>query len=246
MAKTGVVHHVGTLLIFATFLLLLVTTISSPVVRDVSILKVNLGNRTKSQSASVTFGTFGYCVFDGTPIKNKSTNTTKDLCSRRPLGYSPADVLDDKSLPSDRALVTRHLTRVMVLHPFLCGLAFIAFLLALGSGLVGALLASIICAITWAITLLVMACDFILFGIIKNNVNRDGRGDSATYGLAMWTILAAMILLFLATFIVLSTCLSARGHSRNFGVSKGEEVHYANGTSLQRQRFWRPQTRTAY
>lgn len=50
--------------------------------------------------------------------------------------------------------------------------------------------------------------------IIKNHVNKDGTGSHAYYSTGMWTILAAMILLFLGTLIVLFTCFSARKKTR--------------------------------
>jgi len=56
MARVGFFHHVGTFLLFAASILLLVTTITAPVVTNLSILYVNLG------SSSITYGTFGYCV----------------------------------------------------------------------------------------------------------------------------------------------------------------------------------------
>jgi hypothetical protein len=68
MAKTGIFHHIGTFLLFVAAILLLVTTISAPVVGDIAILKVMLTNKTDIRNSSVTFGTFGYCVLDVPPI----------------------------------------------------------------------------------------------------------------------------------------------------------------------------------
>jgi hypothetical protein len=62
MARTGFFHHIGTFLLLAATVLLLVTTISSPVVNDLAILKVDLGNRANSYHSTVTFGTFGWCA----------------------------------------------------------------------------------------------------------------------------------------------------------------------------------------
>ena len=50
-------------------ILLLVTTISAPVVGDLPILKVMLTNKTDIRHSSVTFGTFGHCVLDVPPIQ---------------------------------------------------------------------------------------------------------------------------------------------------------------------------------
>lgn len=69
MAKTGIFHHVGTFLLFASAILLLVTTISAPVIGDIAILKVMLTNRSDIRNSSVTFGTFGHCVLDVAPVE---------------------------------------------------------------------------------------------------------------------------------------------------------------------------------
>src|SRR6187402_1155146 len=114
--------------------------------------------------------------------------------------------IDGSSFSTAGEDTSKALTRVMVLHPVACGLAFIAFLLALGAGVCGAIFAAMVSAIAWVVTVVVMACDFTLFGIIKNHVNKDGSGSHAYYSVGMWTVLAAMICLFFATFIVLFTC----------------------------------------
>jgi hypothetical protein len=62
-------HHVGTFLLFAATILLLITTITAPVIGDFAILKVMLTNFTDIRNSSVTFGTFGHCVLDVAPIQ---------------------------------------------------------------------------------------------------------------------------------------------------------------------------------
>jgi hypothetical protein len=69
MAKTGIFHHVGTFLLFVAAILLLITTISAPVVGDIAILKVTLTNKTDIRNSSVTFGTFGHCILDVAPVQ---------------------------------------------------------------------------------------------------------------------------------------------------------------------------------
>lgn len=56
MARVGCVHYVGTFLLFAASILLIVTTITAPVVGSLSMLYV------RGQTSSITYGTFGYCV----------------------------------------------------------------------------------------------------------------------------------------------------------------------------------------
>ena len=67
MAKTGFFHHIGTFLLFAAAILLLITTISAPVIGDIGIMKVMLTNKSDVRNSSVTFGTFGHCVLDVAP-----------------------------------------------------------------------------------------------------------------------------------------------------------------------------------
>ncbi|KAI9853871.1 MAG: hypothetical protein M1830_006620 [Pleopsidium flavum] len=86
-----------------------------------------------------------------------------------------------------------------------------------------------------------MAIDFSLFGIIKNHVNKDGSGSHAYYSTGMWTILAAMIFLFLGTLIVLFTCFSARKKTRasKTTADTGYEHGYSNTPTrtTRRKRF---------
>lgn len=245
MARTGIFHHVGTFLLFASAILLLITTISAPVVNDISIFKVTLTNQSTQRNSSVTFGTFGYCVRDVA-----KGNEGNDYCTGKHIGYNPTEVLaaiDHTTFNSAKENTTKALTRVMILHPIVCGMAFIAFLLSLGSGICGALLAALVAGLTWVLTLVVMATDFVLFGILKNHINdkdHDRSGSHAKYYVGMWTILAAMILLFFSTFIVLFTCLSARKHKNDVRTTKHADAGYAHGTTTTtKRRFWQRRSR---
>jgi len=234
--RTGMLHHVGTFLLFAAAILLLVTTITAPVVGDLAILKVMLTNFTDIRNSSVTFGTFGYCVLDVPPI-----TTDQDLCFPKSVGYDPASIMaliDGTGFSTASGDTANALTRVMILHPVACGLAFIAFFLALGSGFVGSLFASMVAGITFIVTLVVMATDFVWAGIIKNAVNNDGTGSHAYYSVGMWTILAAMVILFFATIIVFFSCFTSRRTNRTSKVDGA----YGNGAVTRRRRFWQRST----
>lgn len=179
-------------------------------------------------------------------ITNSANRTDQDYCFKKVIGYNPAKIMeeiDNADYNTASVDTSKALTRVMILHPIACGLAFIAFLLALGAGVFGALMASFVSAITFVITIVAMACDFVAFGIIKNKVNKDGSGSHAYYSVGMWTILAAMILLFFATFIVFFTCFSARMHRNSTRQSKHADAGYANGTTTTRRRFWQRRSR---
>jgi len=236
MARTGFFHHIGTFLLFAATILLLITCISSPVVNDLAILKVDLGNRASSYHSTVTFGTFGYC-------ENNINGDGVDQCSKRTLGYSPAAVMNqvDGTQFSDYATrTTRSLTKAMVLHPIACGLNFIAFMLALGAGVVGSLFASLVAALAFLVTLVILIIDFVMFSIVKSNVNDDGTGAHAFYASAAWTILVSGICSLLGTVIVFFTCCSGRLHRRRNGMTTKHEVvqdGYAPPTTRRRRWF---------
>jgi len=200
-------HWIGVACLFIAALLLLVTSISSPVNGDIGILKVMLTNSSDIRHSSVTFGSFGHCVLDVAPAK-----TDQDFCYPKVIGYAPAAIMaqiDKTSLRSDGTEAADALTRAFILHPVACGLAFIAAICAIG-GVVGALVGTMIAAVAWLITLVVMVIDFAVFGIIKNHVNSDGSGSHAYYSVGMWTTLAAMILLLFGMAIVFFTCCSER------------------------------------
>jgi len=238
---TGIFHHVGTFFLLVATALLLVTTITAPVVNDIAILKVNLANRTSSSHSAISFGTFGFCV-----LNSAKTNDDDDYCTKTMVGYNPLKEMAavEQSNFNDAAENTsKALTRVMVLHPVACALSFIAFLLALGSGFIGAIFAAVVSTLAFLITVVVLATDFVAWGIVKNKVNDNKNSDSsAEFSTGIWTLLAAMIMLFLATVIVLLTCCSSRMHSkRNNTVSKHGDAGYTHTTT--RRRFWQRRSR---
>ncbi|RDL40351.1 uncharacterized protein BP5553_00330 [Venustampulla echinocandica] len=225
MANTGFFHHIGTFLIFAASILLLVTTISAPVINNIALLKVDLSGG----DSSLSFGTFGYCI----------TQPGDDVCSGKHIGYNPAEILEGAGIEEfNRASTdsTKALTRVMILHPVACGVSFIAFLLALGSGFCGAIFASVVAMLAFLISLVAVICDFVSFGIIKRHVNNEDSGNKANFSVAIWLILVAMLCLFIGTIIVLLTCCSSRMHRQKRG-SKHAEGGYVTGHRTKRH-FW--------
>jgi len=219
-----IIHFIGVACLFIAAILLLITTISAPVIGDIGILKVTLSNRTDIRHSSVTFGTFGHCVLDVAPVQ-----TDQDYCYPKVIGYAPAKIMSQIDQTHFNLVGTDSadaLTRAFILHPVACALAFIAAIVALG-GVIGGLLGSMIAVVAWLITLVVMAIDFAAFGIIKNHVNSDGSGSHAFYSVGMWTTLAAMILLFFGMIIVFFTCCSERRKSRR-------SPEYGNGHTSKR------------
>jgi len=208
----NVLHWLGVFFLLVSAVLLLITTISAPVIGDIAILKVYLTNASDIRHSSVTFGTFGHCILDVAPVQ-----TDQDYCFPKSIGYKPAEIMGDidgSGFSVVGAKTADGLTNALILHPIATGLAFIALLLAFIPGMAGALISSLVTALAWIITLVVMAIDFALFGIIKQHVNNDGSGSHASYSTGMWTCLVAMILLFFAMFLVLFSCFKRRKEKR--------------------------------
>ncbi|KZL70096.1 pH-response regulator [Colletotrichum tofieldiae] len=233
MAVTGFIHHFGTFLLLAATILLVVTSISAPVVHNISLLTVKLGD--SSAGDKITFGTFGWCVIGGSADGS-------DQCSRSRIGYSPADIVGEADATqysgwsSDAA---EALTRVMILHPIAAGVSFIAFVLSVGAGMFGSLFAALVSGTAFIITIVALICDWVMLAAIRRNVNRDENGADAHYDVALWTLLAAAICLLLGTVIVFFTCCSGRLHKRRQQRSKVD--HYsppATHTTYRRRRWW--------
>ncbi|KAK5126153.1 hypothetical protein LTR85_011509 [Meristemomyces frigidus] len=118
----------------------------------------------------------------------------------------------------------------MVLHPIACGLAFIAFLLSLGSGIIGFLAGALVALIAWLLTLISLAVDFSVFGIVRHHVNQDKSGSHAKFGSGIWLLLASFVTLFFGMLIVLFTCASARREKkRAAAATKNEGYPPADG-----------------
>ena len=62
-------NRVGVTFLLIASILLLITTISAPVLKDIAILKVMLTNKTEIRNSSVIFGTFGHCILDVPPVQ---------------------------------------------------------------------------------------------------------------------------------------------------------------------------------
>jgi uncharacterized membrane protein len=144
-------------------------------------------------------------------------------------------VIEGDSFSTASGDTASRLTKVMVLHPIVCGIAFLAFLTSLGAGVRGSLLASLISALAWLLSVVVLAMDFVLFGIVRYNVNTDFTDSVANYSAGMWTMVVAMICLFFATFIVFFSCCSTHMHRRSDRNSKADSTYAPDASQ---RRFW--------
>ncbi|GFZ44487.1 hypothetical protein JCM24511_02209 [Saitozyma sp. JCM 24511] len=189
--------HCGSFLLLAATVLLVVASISAPVVDHISFLNIYNGGQES------TFGVFGYC-----------TNVQSGTCSPRGLGY---DIATASNAMTNYTYVNNsltNLTKALVLHPVAAGIAFLSFLIALCSDHVGFLFASLIAFVAFLVSLVAMIIDFVMFGIIRHEINSN-TSASASFSTAIWLTLAATVVLFFASFIVCFECFGSRRRNRD-------------------------------
>ncbi|EHK26718.1 uncharacterized protein TRIVIDRAFT_86324 [Trichoderma virens Gv29-8] len=196
-------HYFGTVLLLAATALLIVVSVTSPVVNNLSILKIDFSG--SSTVDRITYGTFGYCIIN---------SNGKDDCTSAHVGYDATGAITrvtQLTFSNNDRDAARVLTRVLILHPIAAGLTFLAFLLCLGTSFLGSFVASLFSALAFIATVIAMACDFAGFEIIKHAVNTRGPNNiDARWGPAVWCILAAAALTLVATILVFVTCCAGR------------------------------------
>lgn len=211
MAIGRALHLVGVVFVITAFALLLVTCIGAPAVNDIGLLKIHLNNGSNVRHSSVVFGPFGYCVVDVAAPQGK------DYCPRASVGYIPAQVMKLADPATTWTTWGGHhldlMTEAYILFPIALALALLTAVFAF-CGVIGSVIAAFLCALGWVAALAVVIIAFISMGRLKHHVKSSG-GLHASYGVGMWTALAAMILLFLAIpFLFFSCCSGLRGKRR--------------------------------
>ncbi|KAG8869588.1 hypothetical protein FRB98_002371 [Tulasnella sp. 332] len=190
-----------------------------PLVKFSSISGSN--DATSTRRSSVNFGTLGLCnlnVPQTTPTRTLADPRLlgtilfwkKMTLNARPLAAGEISAIGLPAFSNSKGKTLNNLLNALILHQVAAGVAFIAFLLAVISHRIGFLLASAVASLAWVITLVAMAIDFALFGVIKTHVHDAHNGMTASYGVATWTTLAAFIILFFATNTTCFACVTGR------------------------------------
>jgi ribose/xylose/arabinose/galactoside ABC-type transport system permease subunit len=122
------------------------------------------------------------------------------------------EILDGTEFSDASASTAKALTRVMVLHPVALGLCFIACLLCIFTGVVGAIVATFVSLLAFVVTLVAMVCDFVAFSLIRHDVNDNGV-STARWGPGIWLILASAVFTLVGAGVVFVTCCCARKKS---------------------------------
>ena len=124
----------------------------------------------------------------------------------------------------------------MVLHAVATGLCFIAFLLCVGAGIVGAIVASLFSALSFIVTVVVLITDFVAFSVVKHDINDNGVSH-ASWSSGIWLVLVAAVFTLVGTLVVFTTCCCARKNKH-----KEHERHKETWSEPPRRggmrRFW--------
>ncbi|GAA5871852.1 hypothetical protein JCM8547_003287 [Rhodosporidiobolus lusitaniae] len=202
-------HHIGTFLLFAASILLLVSTITTPVINDIALAKASFS--VGSVSATVNLGALGYCIIqDG----------SSDSCTSAQVGYEIPSILITAaeatgSSVSDTAQdAIKAVTKALVLHPVACGVSFFAFLIAACSDRLGFLCASLIAILAAILALIVMVLDLVLFYVVRRWLRDNDLDVDVSYSYGTWLTVAAFACLFVGVFATACACLSDRRRKR--------------------------------
>ncbi|KAG9122008.1 hypothetical protein FRC07_001792 [Ceratobasidium sp. 392] len=196
-------------LVFAGFLLLLLVSLSIPIIHSISVLNIaaniQAGITGAGISGGVRFGLWGYCVSAITASFLGINRSQPGYCSKSRLGYEVDNqVLQALGLDNLSDFITHGLTFVLVLHPIACGLAFLAFIFAIMLAFRPARLASVMALIFSVLAAIVatvaFAIDVALVTVARNKIAdvSDNR-LKITYGAVPWMTLGAMVALWAAT-----------------------------------------------
>lgn len=208
--------------LFASWVLLLLVTLSAPIIEPIYLFRLaaESGSSLGSASGAVQFGVFGYCVTDVQVSVLGFGGDRDGECSRRRLGYridsTVATVLRADDINDS---ISRATTAAFVLNPIAAGLAFLAFLASLfmlrkGTAHDGrhdhatvattrtSRLASfftfglgLLAALAATVAFLI---DIIAVVIIRNHIRDRTDSVSLHWGNAVWMALGAAVALWIA------------------------------------------------
>ncbi|KAJ3843423.1 pali-domain-containing protein [Lentinula raphanica] len=218
-------------LLFIAFLLLLLVTLSVPIIKTIYLfaLTASVSSLLESASSSVNFGVWGYCI-SGVGVSGifSDSSVITPECSKAHLGYTlDSTVASALDLDSNELVnvVSETTTAALVLHPIACALTFLTLLVSLfmlrrssnGTARLPSLITLGVGILATLLTTIVFLIDVIVVAVVRNHVKDDTDGVvMLNWGNAVWMALGATIALWLA---MVGTCGGVCGcgsrHRRN-------------------------------
>ncbi|KAF8119409.1 hypothetical protein EV363DRAFT_1379700 [Boletus edulis] len=205
LQKHLVVSLMTLAIFFTAFLLFILVGLSLTITPSVYIIEVSAlhsMNPISNGATSLYFGVWGVCATSAlSPIVGPG------LCYGPQLGYTiPTTFLRDAGLSTELANVAEtSLLLLLSLHLVAAGLSTVIFILSLflhsHAVAIIALIIAIVAAIVGAV---VFAADVALVIGVKDNINAlfSGASFNVQFGNAIWMILAAMILTWVAVVVL--------------------------------------------
>jgi len=205
---------------FVAFLLLLLTSLSLPIIKSIKLFEIWLNASSGSfldseVEGSVSFGVWGYCISSVVEQLVGVDHTTPGSCSSPRLGYKVDSKITQLLRIDDLAnVIDGALTFALVLHPILCGLAFFAMICATAAAFrqhrslgVCALLLAGFTALLATISFIIDLC---LVATTKSRVEHISDNLHVGWGAITWMTLTAAICLWIGSVTLCLTFLRSK------------------------------------
>lgn len=229
-------------LLFAAFLLLLLVTLSAPIIDVIYLFRLGVDTSSlpgSDATARVHFGVFGYCIarVQGSVIGVEVNRDAR--CSKPRLGYTMDSTVARVLRADDISdLVSRGLTAAFVLNPIATGLTFIAFLMSLlmlrrsvaygrhGSTVKTTSVSRIASFLTFGLGLLAalaataaFVINIVIVAIVRNRLRVSSDGLNFYWGNGIWMTLGAVVALWIAVIGAMwGVCCGGRSRKTANGV----------------------------
>jgi len=203
------IQLVTPVVLFSAFLLLLLVSLSLPLIKPIYLLqisaKTNDDEPITSIATEIRFGLWGYCASGYSFSRAKPVFDQNYYCSKAKVGYDIDPVI--LQLIQDNRIETilvGSLTYALIIHPIACGLTLLLIIPPTvrlfrdtmpGFVAICTLLLSILPAI---ITTVIFVIDIVLVIIAQSRIDAATGGTLVvSWGPAVWMTCAAMICLWL-------------------------------------------------
>ncbi|CAE6415979.1 unnamed protein product [Rhizoctonia solani] len=202
-----VVGFINPFLTFVGFLLLLLVSLSIPIIKTISILDIKGKHRWTfvgpNASVDVKIGVWGYCASElKVSIVWIKLLSQHNYCTPVQLGYKLNDrLLKILKIYQHRGKILRGMIIVIGLHPIACGLAFLAFLFTLVLSCrprrLTSVMALVFSALAAIAATLVLLIDVSIITIAERKVREATHGNLEVMGgSAPLLILGSMVALW--------------------------------------------------
>ncbi|CAE7228490.1 unnamed protein product [Rhizoctonia solani] len=244
-------------LLFSAWVLLLLVSLSLPIIKPIYILEVDAKVSPEVQTSiatSIRFGVWGMCLGFYRFGPDGASWDDAGSCTPPKLGYTVDDAVLQLTGQKDLAKIAlKALMGILILHPIACGLVFLSLLASLITTWrpvralnVISLIAVILAAVASTI---VFVIDIVLIPIARQKVEEATKNAlTVAVGNAAWMTLAAAAALWLGVIgasIIACGCFGCgkrrgrRAKKNQLGTEKLTSLSLDHGSSETEMRDWR-------